>query len=28
VDASVQTSISDAVRITGNFKAAGEWTIS
>jgi len=28
VDASVQTSISDAVRITGNFKAAGAWTIS
>jgi len=28
VDASVQTSISDAVRVSGNFKAAGAWTIS
>ena len=28
VDASVQVSISDAVRISGNFKAAGAWTIS
>jgi hypothetical protein len=28
VDASVQASISDAVRISGNFKAAGAWTIS
>jgi hypothetical protein len=28
VDASVTASISDAVRISGNFKAAGAWTIS
>jgi hypothetical protein len=28
VDASVTASISDAVRVTGNFKAAGAWTIS
>jgi hypothetical protein len=28
MDASVTASITDAVRITGNFKAAGEWTIS
>mgnify|MGYP001149361113 CR=1 FL=1 len=28
MDASVTASISDAVRITGNFKAAGAWTIS
>jgi hypothetical protein len=28
VDASVQASVSDAVRISGNFKAAGAWTIS
>jgi len=27
VDASVAVSITDAVRITGNFKAAGEWII-
>lgn len=28
VDASVTVSVSDAVRVTGNFKAAGAWTIS
>jgi len=28
VDASVTVSVSDAVRISGNFKAAGAWTIS
>lgn len=28
VDASVTASISDAVRVSGNFKAAGAWTIS
>ena len=28
VDASVTAGISDAVRCTGNFKAAGTWTIS
>jgi hypothetical protein len=27
VDASVTASVTDAVRITGNFKAAGTWTI-
>jgi hypothetical protein len=28
VDASVTVSVSDAVRVTGNFKAAGAWKIS
>ena len=28
VDASVAVSITDVVRVTGNFKAAGDWTIT
>lgn len=28
VDASVSVSITDAVRVNGNFKAAGDWTIT
>lgn len=28
VDASVTVSITDAVRVQGNFKAAGDWTIT
>jgi hypothetical protein len=28
VDASVAVSLTDAVRISGNFKAAGDWTIA
>jgi hypothetical protein len=28
VDCSVTASVSDAVRVSGNFKAAGAWTIS
>lgn len=28
VDCSVTVSISDAVRVAGNFKAAGDWTIT